>query len=98
MKMFKFYAQWCGPCKQQAKEFEEHPVNVEVESIDIDDDAEDLVSKYHVMSIPTLILLDENDELLKRWTGFTKSENINKFINGQLSTTSGDASDASEDM
>lgn len=86
MKLLQFKASWCNPCKQQTKEFEDNPLNIELQSIDVDEDNEDLVTKYKVMSIPTMILLSDNEEILNRWTGFTKSSTINEFIKGLTQT------------
>lgn len=84
MKLLQFKAVWCSPCKQQTKEFEENPVSIELRAIDIDDEDNDLdlVTKYNVRSIPTMLLMDDNDEVMHRWTGFTKSSTINDFIRG----------------
>lgn len=79
MKLLKFWADWCNPCKQQTKEFEDNPVDIEVESINVDDDKEDLVKKYKILSIPTMILIND-DKVVNRWSGFTKSSEINEFI------------------
>ena len=86
MKLLQFKASWCNPCKQQTKEFEDNPLNIELQSIDVDEDNEDLATKYKVMSIPTMILLSDNEEILNRWTGFTKSNIINEFIVGLTKT------------
>lgn len=83
MELLKFYATWCGPCKQQTKEFEENPVDVEVQSINIDEDTE-LPNSYNIRSIPTLILLGNGGEIVNRWTGITKSEVINEYIKQYL--------------
>ena len=80
MKLLQFKAAWCNPCKLQTKEFEENPLDIELQPIDVDDDNEDLATKYKVMSIPTMILLSDNEEILNRWTGLTKSNTINEFI------------------
>lgn len=86
MKLLQFKAVWCNPCKQQTKEFEENPLDIELQPIDVDEDNEDLATKYKVMSIPTMILLSDNEEILNRWTGFTKSSTINEFIKGLTQT------------
>lgn len=78
MKLLQFKAEWCGPCRGQTKEFEENPVKVELETIDIAEDGQ-AVEKYKVRSIPTIILVD-NDTELKRWNGFTKSKDISAYI------------------
>ena len=81
MKLLQFKASWCNPCKQQTKEFEKNPVDVELVPIDIDEDDKDLATQYGIRSIPTMILLSDNEEIL-RWTGITKSSTINEFIKG----------------
>lgn len=86
MKLLQFKASWCNPCKQQTKEFEENPVDVELETIDIDEDDKDLATKYSIRSIPTMILVGDNDEVLNKWVGVTKSSTINEFIKGLTQT------------
>lgn len=81
MKLLQFKAGWCSPCKAQTKEFEKNPIDVELETIDIDED-DNSAAKYAIGSIPTMILLDDNNEMLNRWTGVTKSSTINRFIKG----------------
>ena len=85
MKLLQFKASWCNPCKQQTKEFEKNPVDVKLVPIDIDEDDKDLATKYSIRSIPTMILLSDNEEL-NRWTGITKSSIINEFITGLTQT------------
>lgn len=82
MTLLKFWASYCGPCKQQTKHFEDNPLDIKIVPIDIDDDEEGLADQYKVRSIPTLILLDDSKgEEIKRWVGFTTSETINSYIN-----------------
>lgn len=85
MKLLQFKAVWCNPCKMQTKEFEENPLDIELQPIDVDEDNEDLATKYKVMSIPTMILLDK-DTIVNKWVGFTKSSTINEFIKGFTQT------------
>ena len=86
MKLLQFKAVWCNPCKQQTKEFEENPVDVELVPIDVDEDDKDLATQYGIRSIPTMILVGDNDEVINRWTGVTKSSTINEFIKGLTQT------------
>lgn len=89
MKLIKFSADWCGPCKMQHKEFEEHPIDCELQEVDIDsDEGERLVPKYEVRSIPTMLLLDDEGTILETWHGFTKSEVINESIHRRQVTPS----------
>ena len=80
MKLLQFKAVWCNPCKMQTKEFEENPVHIELVPIDVDEDDKDLATQYSIRSIPTMGLVGDNDEVINRWTGFTKSSTINEFI------------------
>ena len=86
MKLLQFKAMWCSPCKQQTKEFEENPVDTELVPIDVDEDEEGLTTQYSIRSIPTMVLVGDKDEVINRWTGFTKSSTINEFIKGLTQT------------
>lgn len=86
MKLLQFKAVWCNPCKMQTKEFEENPVDTELVPIDVDGDKEDLATKYNVRAIPTMVLVGDNDEVLNKWVGITKSSTINEFIKGLTQT------------
>ena len=62
--LIDFYATWCGPCKilspiveEVAKENE----NVKFVKIDIDK-TDDIALQYQVMSIPTLVLIQNGEE------------------------------------
>lgn len=81
MKLLKFSATWCGPCKHQKAEFEAHPLDIPLEEYDVDDEnAQDLVKKHNVRSIPTMVLVDDKGETLNRWVGITQSETINNYV------------------
>lgn len=86
MKLLQFKAVWCNPCKTQTKEFEENPVDTELVPVDVDEDKEDLATKYNVRAVPTMILVGDNDEVLSKWVGITKSSTINEFIKGLSQT------------
>ena len=72
-----FYAEWCGPCKmlapvidQIAKENED----IKVAKINVDE-AQKLAEKYGVMSIPTLVVI-KNGEEIKRQVGLASKTEI----------------------
>jgi thioredoxin 1 len=80
IKLLDFYADWCGPCKKQTpiveeiKEDYEDDDRLTVEKIDIDE-KEDMANEYNVRSIPTIIIL-EDDEVKHKFTGLTKKDDL----------------------
>ena len=79
-KIIKIYADWCGPCKVLEKMLVEN--NVEHESVNIDSpDGEGLSLKYNVRAIPTMLVLDEDGNLLRKMTGLPATpEDLMKFV------------------
>ena len=79
-----FYATWCGPCKMFGPVFEKVSNESSITFIKIDVDAhEDIARKYGIMSIPTVVLLN-NGEVEKKHMGFMTEEELKKFIQIKL--------------
>lgn len=78
MKLLKFFTTYCGQCKQQTKLLE-GLTEIEVVPVDCDEN-EDLVDKYEVRGLPTLVLIDNNDEVITKFAGVTKPEVIREVI------------------
>lgn len=75
-----FYATWCGPCKMFGPIFEETSKEKDINFIKLDvDKASEVAREYGVMSIPTIILF-KNGEEIKRHTGFISKEEFNEFL------------------
>lgn len=75
-----FYADWCGPCKMLAMEIEKAANEIDIDIVKVNvDEEEDIARKYGVMSIPTLILF-ENGQELKKTIGFMPKDKIKEFI------------------
>ena len=75
-----FYATWCGPCKMFGPVFEKVSNESSITFIKIDVDAhEDIARKYGIMSIPTVVLVN-NGEVEKKHMGFMTEEELKKFI------------------
>lgn len=74
-EIIKFSAEWCGPCKTLAPIFHkvsqlEEYNDVQFKEVDIDEEENsDLVTKCQIRNIPTIIVLDENEQIIKRLVG-----------------------------
>ena len=77
-----FFATWCNPCKMLAPMLEELsenlPENCEIVKIDIDEN-QDAARKFHVMSIPTLILFEEG-KAAQRMVGVHPADEIARLF------------------
>ena len=75
-----FYADWCGPCKMLAMEIEKAASEIDIDIVKVNvDEEEEIARRYGVMSIPTLILF-ENGQELKKTIGFMPKDKIKEFI------------------
>ena len=75
----KFYSPCCGQCKVVAKEFKDHPIGAPVKDINVMESPE-VADKYNVKGLPTILLLNDEDEVVETWHGIVKSEVINSKI------------------
>jgi thiol-disulfide isomerase/thioredoxin len=82
MKLIKIGAEWCGPCKTLNKRLENFTA-CDVVYYDVDNEDEEtlnIVDKYKVRNIPVLVLVDDNDNELKRWNGLVSLTDIENEI------------------
>lgn len=78
--LLDFYADWCGPCHMMGEVLEKMDSELNIPVIKINTDVFDELSmKFGVMSIPTLILMEDNKEL-KKSIGFKSEDDIKEFI------------------
>lgn len=83
-KILKFGADWCMPCKTLNQKLEKFK-DCEVIKYDVDEVEEELLEKYKIRNIPVTILVNENEEEIKRWIGLFNVNEITekiKEING----------------
>ena len=75
-----FYADWCMPCQNMMPEMEafaEENENVKVCKLNVDEST-DLAVTFGVMSIPTVLLFDNGQEV-KRFVGAKEKHQIAEF-------------------
>ena len=80
MRILRFTAPWCQPCKDLAKNILKSNITLPIEVIDIDLNPE-LATEYGIRSVPTLIMLDWNKEV-KRITGNKSTKELEEWVNG----------------
>lgn len=81
-----FFATWCGPCRMLGPVLEEVEAEVKdkakVLKVDVDQFPE-LAQKFGVMSIPTIVVLKDN-ELQKQFVGFRGKQDLVEAIESVL--------------
>lgn len=74
-----FSASWCGPSRRFIKEINQAGVT-NYAYIDIDKE-EELSEKFSIWSVPTTLLIDENDNVIKKWDGYDDEDpGQSKFV------------------
>lgn len=80
MKLLKFSASWCGPCKMLSKTIEQvkDELDCDIIEIDIDDDFE-TSNKFQIRGVPTLVLMDGETEVARK-TGSMSAAELKNFV------------------
>lgn len=80
IKLLKFHATWCAPCKALSKTLDsmKDQIPYEVEEVDIDDRS-DLATQYGVRGVPTMVLLEDGKES-KRAVGNMNTAQLKTFL------------------
>jgi len=71
-----FYATWCGPCKMLSPVVEavaNENEDIKVVKVNVDD-AQDLAIQYQVMSIPTVVIIKDGQEVNRNVGMASKSQ------------------------
>ena len=83
INILKFESDSCPQCKALSATLERisKENKIDIKNIDIEEDnSQDLIRKYNIRSIPTIIFLNENKEY-NRLVGNQSYATINKIIN-----------------
>lgn len=79
MKVLKFFSPTCGPCKVLDRNLQE--AGIQYESIDITDgNNEELITKYSITSIPTLLAVDTEGNAVLRNKGIISTQDLIKYF------------------
>lgn len=76
-----FYADWCGPCKMLSPVVDSvanENEDIKVVKVNVDN-AQDLAIKYQVMSIPTLVVI-KNGQEINRSVGVVSKSQIEEMV------------------
>ena len=79
MKLLKFSADWCSPCKMLSTTMDKMEFSVPVENMDIDQE-QVLARSYGVRGVPTVILVDATGKALKRFSGVKSQDDIKDWL------------------
>ena len=78
MKVLRFTASWCQPCKMLAKTLEDVETRIPIEVIDIDESRE-LATQYGIRGVPTLVMIDGDVEV-KRVSGMLMKNQLTEWL------------------
>tara|TARA_R110000796_G_scaffold63434_3_gene146944 strand:- start:467 stop:712 length:246 start_codon:yes stop_codon:yes gene_type:complete len=79
MKILKFSAGWCQPCKMLTKTLDGLELPYEVVSIDIDEQPGE-AQKYQVRGVPTMVLIDDKRAVVSRLVGMQSAVKIGEWL------------------
>lgn len=79
MKVLKFSASWCQPCKMLAKTLEDYKGEVPIENIDIDE-SQEVAIRFGIRGVPTCVLVDDSGVEIKRQSGMMMLNQFEEFL------------------
>ena len=77
MKFYKFYADWCGPCRILTTML--NKAQIEYEPINVDNN-EELVKKYDIRTIPVFMAVKDDGTEIDRFVGVKSADAIKQWI------------------
>lgn len=77
MKFYKFYADWCGPCRILTTML--NKAQIEYEPINVDNN-EELVNKYDIKTIPVFMAIKDDGTEIDRFVGVKSVDAIKQWI------------------
>ena len=78
-ELYYFTAGWCQPCQVLGPTMSVIGQRVPVRKVDVDY-TPDIIEKFNVRNIPTVILVENGNEI-RRFTGVKSHDEIMNFVN-----------------
>lgn len=82
MKVLKFGAEWCSACKMLTKVLEDIESPIPVEEVDIEE-SQEVAIKYGIRGVPTMVIVDDSGNEIKRQVGLMNETQFKQFVNIQ---------------
>jgi thioredoxin-like negative regulator of GroEL len=79
-QLLYFSATWCGPCKTLGPIMEQAGQQINITKIDVDSSPE-MVQRFGVRNVPTVVLVGDNQQEIRRFTGVKTLNEIINFSN-----------------
>jgi thioredoxin-like negative regulator of GroEL len=79
-QLFYFTSTWCGPCKTLGPIMEQAGQQINITKIDVDSSPE-MVQRFGVRNVPTVVLVGDNQQEIRRFTGVKTLNEIINFSN-----------------
>ncbi len=86
VKLMKFWAEWCAPCRYMTPIVEgvlEDSVYSDVDLISVNVDEEhgqEAAREFSIRNIPTLVLLDSDNRVLNTLVGTASEDQLREFL------------------
>jgi thioredoxin 1 len=83
MKVLKFYAEWCGPCKALSNVIKNagDKITVPIEDVDIDNNIM-MAQQFQIRGVPAMVLVDDKEQEIKRKVGMMNEAQLLEFLKG----------------
>lgn len=79
-RVLKFFSPTCGPCRVMSKILSTLE-GVKVQDVDVtDEDNQSLLDKWKPRIVPTIIILNEEDQLVKEFRGIVSIDKIKEVL------------------
>jgi thioredoxin-like negative regulator of GroEL len=81
MKVLKFYAEWCGPCKGLSMVIKgaADKISIPIEEVNIDENLM-MSQMFNIRSVPTMVIVDKDEKEIKRQVGTMNETQLLEFL------------------